>query len=448
MLKKIKIRLIQIFSVFFILAICSYFITLYFFSYPIHMIPAPQSEIVKIEYIFKDAGVLSNPKNKYGISAVVSKLLFRKINGLSKAETEEYLMLSGITSLDVSSFNEDFKISVSIVKSQLKSALDFLLKAFHPNYSENDLIYAKNCFPILVSQEHSTPQEILKEAIYANLYPTHNYGKNPTGTMQSISTITLADINDFFVKNFTTDKLQMYCTYNKIKIYNKNNLFLYLINKIYNKCLEITESLSLRIYLMNHFKSHSFSSFIKSIFQPQTLKKISINKSSEVETITNNNMRDIVGICIGMRFDNLSQTERAGLLILCYHLFNSIDGTLITGCKIPVYHFYEIANRKLSSTALLTIFLNKKDLKNYINYLREFFNKKHENFDNTKIFYKALQQKKLISFSSLQEQNGFYNLSFDKCTDTTYLKLLNKIKNKDYRKVVYIWDNPEQVPNQ
>ena len=369
----------------------------------------PNAKQIYITLEFRDAGVLNNSGNQHGISALISKLLFRKVNGLTIAETGEKLRHLGITQLSIDGLSDDFVISFSVVVDQFKSAVEFLISGFGEKFSENDLSYVKEFFPIQINPENSQPNEILIDKLYQNLYPNHVYGKNETGSSESIAKITLADINDFIKNNFALDNLRVY--------YSGN----YSIEK-------------LRIMADNLSK-----------FLPKKSKKNKIPDLKEIqvncvnERILNSNMRDICGITTGIRLDDLSPKEKAALYIIADTLFNKSNGEFLKA-DIPMNYSYSINDRKLSAVLILTTFIQKKDLEQYLKMQNDFLGNLNlsqlKNLEQSKKDF--IENQKIYSLHLLRNTLIFCDLPFEDCDDETYEKILQKIQQLSVRSIVTI----------
>ena len=364
---------------------------------------------IYVTLVFKNAGVLQNSDTQHGISALISKLLFRKINGLSVAETEEKLLQLGITNLSVKGLSDNFIISFNVIEDHLKPAVEFLISGFGEKFSENDLSYVKEFFPIVINPENSLPNEILLDKLYQNLYPNHVYGKNVTGSSDALTKITLEDINSFIKDNFALDNL--------------------------------------KIYYAGKYSIEKLSALIDSIskFLPKKsnqnkipdLKKIEVNCTEE--KIPNNNIRDICGISTGIRLDNLSKQEKAALYVVADALFNDDNGAFLN-TNIPMKFSYTINDREMSTVLVLTAFVQKKDLDRYLKMQKDFLsNLKLSQLKNLELSKKDfIRNQKIFSLRSMRNTLIFLDLPFEDCDDEIYQKILEKIQQPKTRSTVSI----------
>lgn len=418
MLKKLVLSITIIIVLLIYLFICGKDKTLISLDYikdPCEVVVIPKNDSKELYFTlkFKNAGVFHNNMEKHGISPLVSKLLFRKIGNLSEAATEENLKSLGILHIRTNGMGDDFVISFRIIESHLDKAIKFLSDIFIPNFSENDLAWAKEYFPIQINPENSSPSEILYEKLYKNLYPKHLYGENTTGSSRAITGITLGDIKDFFKNNFTKDNLKIYCA---------------------GKCTASQIKKLLKELLKN---------------LPETGEKVkviplnNIKTLQEVEKIQNTNIKDVVGITLGIRLDNLSLLEKAAMFVLADALFDEDEGEFLKEIKdIPVNFAYSINARKLSTILIVTAFVNAKDADSYLDHLIKLIDRhdlsKNKNLEISQQYFFALQKRGIGSLSSISQSLEFLKLPFFKCNQDIYKKLNARISDKSNRNIVLI----------
>lgn len=369
----------------------------------------PNSKQIYITLKFKNAGVLHNSDDKHGISPLLSKLLFRKIGKLSAEETKAKIQQLGITNLSLNGTTDNFLISFSVIEDQFEPAVKFLLSGLNVKFSENDLSFAKEFFPVQVSRENSRPTEILTDKLYQKLYPNHIYGKNSTGSSVAISSITLNDIDNFLKNNFALNNLKIYYAGN----YSKKKL------KI------LTEGISK--FLPKESNQNEIPD----------LKNVTVDNSDE--KISNDNIRDICGITAGIRFDKLSKQEKAALLIIAYTLFNEDDGEFLSD-KFPMNFSYAINDRELSSVLILSSFVHQKDADKYMEKLKNFLANldlsQLKNLELSRNYF--IQKQKIKSLRSIHNSLTFLALPFSDCSNETYQQILDKIKQQKNRCIVSI----------
>jgi len=368
-----------------------------------------EAKQIYITLVFKNAGVLQNSDSQHGISALISKLLFRKIGGLTVAETGEKLQRLGITNLSVEGLSDDFIVSFNVLEDKFNPAVEFLISGFGEKFSENDLSYVKEFFPVEINPENSQPDEILIDKLYQNLYPNHVYGKNITGSSDSITKVTLEDINNFIKDNFALDNLKI-CYAGKYSI---------------EKLSVLVDNISK--FLLQKSNQNKIPD----------LDKIEVNCAEE--KISNSNIRDICGVSTGIRLDNLSKQEKAALYIVSDALFNDINGEFLN-TDIPMKVSYTVDDRKMSTVLVLTTFVQKKDLERYLKIQKDFLSclnlSQIKNLELSKKDF--IENKKIFSLRSMRNSLIFFGLPFEDCNNETYEKILEKIRQPKIRSTISI----------
>ena len=371
----------------------------------------PNSRQIYLTLKFKNAGVLHNAEDQHGISAIISKLLFRKIGELSAEETEEKIQQLGITNLSVNGTTDDFTISFSAIDDQFESAVKFLISGLNTKFSENDLKFSKEIFPVQISSENSRPHEILLDKLHQKLYPNHIYGKNSTGSSSAISTTTINNIDSFMKNNFALDNLKIYYAGS----YSEEKL------KI------LTNELS------------KFLPKKSSQYKVPDLKNTTIDNSDE--KISNNNIRDLCGIMVGIRMDKLSKQEKAALFIIADTLFNSDDGEFFND-KFPMNFSYTIEDRKLSTILILSSFVHQKDSDRFEKKLNDFLVNldisRLKNLESSRNYFVEKQKRQMYSLRSVHSSLSFLSMPFSSCDNEIFQRVLDKIKQPKTRCTVSI----------
>ena len=299
------------------------------------------TDVVFIKFKIKDAGVFHNRTEQHGISLIVASLMFRKMSNLSEKQTREKLQKLTISNLTADAMADDFEISFYVLKDHLTDALDFLGNAIvHPNFTENDLEYVKSLYPHVIDLETSTPHEIMNDELMKMLFYSSGYGLNQTGTIQGIASIKANDIQNFIDKNFVKSRLNVFVV----------------------GSLSRFDTLQ---YLNPFFEKLSTSN-------EDNVVKFNVEKSKENgKHIYKKEMGNIVGITLGIRLDALSDHEKAIAKILVSTLF-SIDGDFKKSLEMSNINCVtnaELIERNYSSIFRIISYVDKKDLKKYIDFV-------------------------------------------------------------------------------
>ena len=378
------------------------------------ILPLRNHDVIYVKCIFESAGVLHDKIEKHGISNVVASILLRRINNMSIEETAERFIELGIRDLSINSSKDDFEISFFIPKEKAREAFKFINNAFvHPTFSDGDLESIKERIPTVLDPETASPYQLIKQKMLEMLYVDCNYGLNTAGSSQAIASITAEDVQKFIKEKLTRKNLKI------LFAGDMNNL-------------------DARQYLQTLLNDISDGEANEVMFVPS---KTSSQKSAH---IIKKNMRDIVGIVHGIRLDQLSDIEKAALIIISNAIFDDKNSDFDKGlneARIACKFHTQYLERSFSDAFLLFAYVNKKDSDNYMKY----FDAKISEYNSGRIFEKLKSiQEYLIKIAN----NGFYNLSdideqmknaylpFDKVTEEDLSKVMKMVFNKTVIKTV------------
>ncbi|MDR0968156.1 MAG: insulinase family protein [Holosporaceae bacterium] len=374
-----------------------------------------KSDVIYAKFKFKSAGVLRDVPEKRGIAVIVADLLSRRINGLSPAETKEKLAELGVNDFSINASGDDFIVSFCALKDNAAKAFEFLSSIFDdPKFSKNDLEFVKEKYPRILDADESHPQELLFEKLMSVLYRDHNYGLSDSGTSQSVSSVTEEDVRNFIKLNLT-----------------KNNL---------------------EVFFTGDMSQAKIESYIKTLFSK--LPRAFENKNDDIsssplseekeDTIHKKNMENVVGIMQGVRIDKLNKIERAATRIIIETLFDRKTGLFCEGLRSQNIAYevdYHFLQRKLSNVLYFTVYLDKKDLKKYKDYLKNCFELKLSDLNE------ILREKKRLIASSkngfagvanLDEKTKLDSLPFGEITLEILANVAKKIFDESKTRTVYI----------
>jgi muramoyltetrapeptide carboxypeptidase len=369
---------------------------------------------------FKNAGVLHNIAIKHGISAIIGELLCRKISGLSPEATKEKLQKLGIDELTISTTDDDFIISFQLLKNKADAALQFLSPVFTcPEFSKNDLEYMKEKYPAFLELETSHPQELLLDKLMGMLYQNHNYGRNNTGTAQSIAGITEEDVHDFVKSNFSKDRLEFFVTGDVLP--------------------------------------SEIDSYIKILFEklPRKSQSKFLNEENDISSATlsekkddiihRNDMENIAGVISGIRLDDLSKKEMAAAYIIIKTLFDKKTGDFARELKAKNIAYgadFCLLRRKFSNIFYFYVYIDKDDLAGYKEYVA---NKvaayakelNYEDLERTRNRMIA-HDKCYTDVAEIDEKVKYDSLPFSEVTKATFKDIAEKLFDSARMRTVYI----------
>ncbi|MDR0753246.1 MAG: insulinase family protein [Holosporaceae bacterium] len=387
-----------------------------------HLIQMKSGNVLYMKCKFKNIGVLHNILSKHGISAITAELLCRKINGLSPEATKEKLQKLGIEELSLSATGDDITVSFHLLKNRADAALQFLSQIFtHPEFSKNDLEFMKEKYPTFLELETSHPQELLLDKLMSMLYQNHNYGRNNTGTAQSIASITEEDVSNFVKSNFAKDRLRFFVTGDvsqaEIKTYAKA-----LLAKLPEKSQGI---------------------FINEVGEALTTAALSEEKEA---IIHKNNMENIVSMVNGVRLDNLSKKEIAAAHIIIRTLFDKKIGDFARGLRAKNIAYggdFYFLRRRFSNVFYFFVYIDKNDLTNYREYVAskmEAYTKElnYEDIERTKNRIIAQIDSGYADIAEIDEKMKHSTLPFAEVNREIFEKVSRKLFDGTQMRAVYI----------
>ncbi|MDR2794720.1 MAG: insulinase family protein [Holosporaceae bacterium] len=378
-------------------------------------------DVIYIRCRFKTAGVRCNSVGKHGISVVASRMLFDKIHGLSRLETSEKLADLGVCAFARSADGEDFCFDFYVTKDTIADALKFLSYAFSDtNFSSSYLEHIKKIYPNILDVETSSPHDLLLSRLWSMLYSNSTYGMNDTGSSQSISSLSIRDIQAF-VRNML----------------RRDNLEILFVGKISRS--EIND------YVQILFAGLPETTEQKK-FHPETLKA---DLSPEIESVISRpSLRDVVCVATGVRIDELSDLEYAALNVIADCIFNARIGDFSQGLhEINIVHngYYEIICGDMSNMLFISVCLDKKDLENYRKYLYEKFAEYSQTLNlealgKVKDYFIKISRNGFKSLQDLDKKIEEASRPYDEITEEIFEKVVKKLFDPSRLRTVIIGD--------
>lgn len=381
------------------------------------LINVKNTNVLYFKCKFKNAGILHNSLENHGISVVLGDIIFRRINGLSPAETNNKLRQLGISELRVDANGDDFEISFSLLKDNVEEALKFLTPSIlHPGFTENELEYIKNLYPQLVDLETSEPGIIMQNELRQLLYKDSAYGLNQTGTAEAISKIKSSDLYDFIGKNFTKSQLEVF-----------------IVGDISR--FDAAQYLSIL-----------FEKLPKGETETPTFK---VEEESEKEkTLFKKDMHDVVGITLGIRLDGLSDIQKAAANVIVKTLFSDEGDFSVSLRKenIVCLQHAAIIHRRYSSMFYITCYVDQKSADNYLAFMRNRI-KKYAMMQNLirleryQKYYGKISKTGPTTFVDIDDVIEQKSLPYDKITQQDFASAAEDMFNLKKSKIVLLKKN-------
>ncbi|OCL86945.1 Peptidase M16 inactive domain protein [Aliarcobacter thereius] len=162
--------------------------------------------ILNIQFIFKNSGFIKD-ENKQGLAYLSSKILNEGSSNLKATKFAEKLDENAITLyssigfetliLELSSLNEKRDIAINMFQKLIKS----------PNFSEDALKKVKTLAIGNLKRKENDFDDMASKGLNALLYKNTPLANPASGTVESISNISLKDIENFIKNAFTLNNL-------------------------------------------------------------------------------------------------------------------------------------------------------------------------------------------------------------------------------------------------
>lgn len=163
--------------------------------------------IVSISFMFKEAGSSYDPKNKGGLSNLLTIML--------KKGAGQYDMVAFNTKLEqnaidfsLSNDKDDFYGQLKFIKQDADMAAElFNLALTRPTFNKMRFNQSKNDLKEKYKYQLEQTDPYLVLEAFKQLFGTHPYAKNRFGTIESIDRLSIADLRQFMKQHLTLDRL-------------------------------------------------------------------------------------------------------------------------------------------------------------------------------------------------------------------------------------------------
>ncbi|MCP4698128.1 MAG: insulinase family protein [Gammaproteobacteria bacterium] len=168
----------------------------------VYFVAAPELPIVDVEVIF-DAGAARDGE-KPGLAAIANGMLAEGAGGRS-AEwiSEKFSDLGASFGSGVSRDMAWVSLREISDPALLDPALDTLaLLLAKPDFPQKAFERERKRMLVGLQYKQQSPDDLAEDAFYASVYPGHPYGTPLEGTEESVSGLTLADLQAFYTKYY------------------------------------------------------------------------------------------------------------------------------------------------------------------------------------------------------------------------------------------------------
>lgn len=163
--------------------------------------------VVSLRFQFKNAGAVNDPKDKQGLSQIMSNTLDEGAGDLDSKAFQEILNDRSI-SLSFQSTRDDFGGVVKTLSKYQNDAFDLLtLSLTKPRFDKEPVRRMVDSNLVRIRTSMTDPQWMNARLTNAVIYGDHPYAMNTGGTISSLSKITPDDLRAKFKTQFAQDNL-------------------------------------------------------------------------------------------------------------------------------------------------------------------------------------------------------------------------------------------------
>jgi zinc protease len=164
--------------------------------------------LIAMEYAF-GGGATQDPADKPGVANMVASLIDEGSGDLDSKTFHERLDRRAIE-LSFSATRDYFRGSLRMLKDNKDEAYDLLhLALTSPHFEASDVERIRSQIISGLRRDTSNPSALAGRKFLEIAYPNHPYGRQPSGTLESVPTITVDDMKDYVRRVIAKDTLKI-----------------------------------------------------------------------------------------------------------------------------------------------------------------------------------------------------------------------------------------------
>lgn len=163
--------------------------------------------VISLKFMFKGAGAVNDPKDKQGLSQILSNTLDEGAGDLDSRAFQEKLNNYSIA-LQFQSFRDDFGGSIKTLSKYQNEAFDLLLLALtQPRFDKDAVRRMVDSNLVRIRSNMTDPEWMNARLTNSVIYGDHPYAINTGGTLSSLSRIRPDDLRAKFTSQLAQDNL-------------------------------------------------------------------------------------------------------------------------------------------------------------------------------------------------------------------------------------------------
>jgi len=149
-----------------------------------------------------DASPFNEPKDKAGLAHITGKMLLEGTLKRSSRQINEEIDYIG-ASLSVNTNHDYTTLSLTVLKKDLEKAFDILSDVLiNPTFDEKEIEKRKTLTIGSLRQREEEPSYVAKKEFIKKIFSDHPYGRQVSGSEDTIRAITRGDILSFYKDRF------------------------------------------------------------------------------------------------------------------------------------------------------------------------------------------------------------------------------------------------------
>lgn len=165
--------------------------------------------VISVRFLFKGAGAVNDPKDKQGVSQILSNTLDEGAGDLN-SQTFQGKLDDHSISLAFQSSRDDFGGAIKTLSKYQNEAFDLLSLALtSPRFDKDPVQRMIDSNLVRIRSNMTDPEWMNARLTNAIIYQDHPYSINVGGTLRSLPRITPADLRTKFKSQFARDNLMV-----------------------------------------------------------------------------------------------------------------------------------------------------------------------------------------------------------------------------------------------
>ncbi len=164
--------------------------------------------VVSLALAFRGGAAL-DPADKVGLATMVSGLLDE---GAGPLDSEAFQKLLSDRAIDLSfdAGQDEFRGTLRALMRDRDQAFEMLrLSLTEPRFDAEPVERIRSQLLAVLASDAEDPGKIASDTFWHTVFPDHPYGRDPTGTPESLKRIAAADLKAFVGQQFTRDRLKI-----------------------------------------------------------------------------------------------------------------------------------------------------------------------------------------------------------------------------------------------